>query len=103
MKKLLLFITIFIMVLGIQNAYADCMSQNENNIDRPGSDYKNFDLPAANPLLCKNQCAADKKCKAWTYVKPNTIQGPKPRCWLKKSVPFPKSHNCCVSGVRVVQ
>lgn len=70
------------------------------NTDRPGLDFENFDLPAANAYLCEDKCASDPKCKAWTYVKPNTIQGPNPICWLKYAVPKPKPNNCCISGVK---
>jgi hypothetical protein len=59
----------------------------EYNIDRMGQDYQNFDLPKADPRICQERCAADPRCRAWTYVRPNTIQGPRPRCWLKHSVP----------------
>jgi hypothetical protein len=72
----------------------------EWNVDRMGSDFRNFDLPEADPRLCQEECAADPNCKAWTYVKPNTIQGPRPRCWLKHSVPPPRESDCCVSGVK---
>jgi hypothetical protein len=72
----------------------------EWNVDRPGSDYSNFNLPHKNPGLCAKACAQDANCRAWTYVKPNTIQGPSPRCWLKHSVPMAKTNNCCVSGVK---
>ena len=71
----------------------------EMNIDRMGMDYKNFDLPVADYRLCARACLDEAKCKAWTYVKPNTIQGPKPRCWLKYSVPPKVTRSCCVSGV----
>jgi len=72
----------------------------EFDTDRPGMDYANFDLPYADPKLCMEACNKDPRCKAWTYVKPNTIQGPRPRCWLKHSVPPPKRHYCCISGVK---
>jgi hypothetical protein len=72
----------------------------EYNVDRMGQDYENFDLPEADPGICQERCAADPKCMAWTYVKPNTIQGPRPRCWLKHSVPAPRESDCCVSGVK---
>jgi hypothetical protein len=73
--------------------------QVEQNVDRGGSDYDNFDMRANNPLLCMQSCFADVRCKAWTFVKPNTGQGPKPRCWLKTAVPAPTSNGCCASGV----
>ena len=72
----------------------------EPDTDRPGMDYTSFDLPYADPKLCMEACNRDPRCRAWTYVKPNTIQGPRPRCWLKHSVPPPKPHYCCVSGVK---
>lgn len=96
MKHVLLVASIIVLILSIQN-YVNAM---EWNTDRPGSDFSNFDLPAANPKLCQDACAANPKCKAWTYVKPNTVQGPRPRCWLKYAVPQARSNNCCVSGVK---
>lgn len=76
-------------------------SSVEPNVDRPGRDYKNFDLTArsADADSCKSACQADGKCKAWTFVKAR-IQGPKPRCWLKTSAPPLIPNKCCVSGVR---
>jgi hypothetical protein len=71
----------------------------EPNRDRPGMDYKNFDLPAAVPLLCKAACDVEGQCKAWTYVKPG-VQGANPRCWLKNGVPPKVTSNCCTSGVK---
>lgn len=72
----------------------------EWNIDRQGSDYKNYNLSTDDPGLCQADCENDPSCKAWTYVKPNTIQGPSPRCWLKNAVPPAQAKNCCVSGVK---
>ncbi len=95
-RKPILVISIIFAIFGLQSS-ATAM---EWNVDRPGSDFTNFDLPAAKPELCRDRCVANPKCKAWTYVKPNTIQGPRPRCWLKHAVPPAKPHNCCVSGVK---
>jgi hypothetical protein len=71
----------------------------EYSIDRPGLDYKNFDLAKADPNLCLTSCAGEAQCKAWTYVNPG-VQGPQARCWLKSSVPSPTANACCDSGVR---
>ena len=71
----------------------------EFKTDRPGSDYKNFDLPRASPELCRDACASDPNCRAFTYVRPR-IQGPNARCWLKSGVPTAASSDCCVSGVK---
>jgi hypothetical protein len=70
----------------------------EANIDRPGSDYKNFKGDHVTPQLCQETCHKEEKCKAWTFVKPNTFQGPQGVCWLKDSVPPPVKNNSCISG-----
>jgi V8-like Glu-specific endopeptidase len=60
----------------------------EINTDRPGKDYRSFDLPSADPLLCREECATDSACKAFTYVAA-AVQGTHARCWLKSAVPAP--------------
>jgi hypothetical protein len=78
----------------------DVLSQTlEYDTDRPGMDYKNFDLPSPEPVRCANACAGDPQCKAFTYVKPG-IQGPNARCWLKTAVPASRQSSCCISGIR---
>lgn len=76
------------------------MSSMEWDTNRYGQDYRGFELEAANPTLCQNACANESTCQAWTYVKEN-IQGPKPRCWLKHSIPSPSQSSCCVSGTKI--
>ena len=70
----------------------------ESGIDRPGGDYTSFDLPSANPGLCRQRCADESRCRAWTYVKPG-VQGGNARCWLKSSEPPAVARACCTSGV----
>ena len=72
----------------------------EVGIDRLGGDYKSFNLPYPDYRLCQKACEKDRKCKAWTYVKPFTIQGPIPKCWLKSQVPNPIHNSACISGVK---
>ena len=72
----------------------------EVNTDRPGLDYKSFNLPYPDYRLCQSACKKDPKCMAWTYVKPYTIQGPYARCWLKNAIPHPVKRSCCVSGIK---
>jgi hypothetical protein len=74
----------------------------ENNIDRPGMDYRNFDLPSANPSLCQNDCRDDPNCRAFTYVRPG-YQGNNARCWLKDEIPAAVPSQCCISGKKVEQ
>jgi hypothetical protein len=106
-KRVLFVGLLFIMLafIGVLVASNDAIAQQptEHNIDRPGLDYDNFDMRVNNPDLCKQACFADIKCKAWTFVKPNTTQGPKPRCWLKTEVPQQVNNTCCDSGIIKVQ
>jgi hypothetical protein len=76
-----------------------------DNVNLPGSDIKHFTMATPPPQQfdtrlnqCSAACAANKDCSAWTYVKPNTIQGPLGNCWLKSAIPAPVANNCCVSG-----
>ncbi len=71
----------------------------EPNYDRPGADYRDFDLPDDSAELCRAACAGEAMCQAFTYVRPG-VQGPAPRCWLKSAAPPGYESECCVSGVR---
>ncbi len=76
-----------------------------NNVDLPGSDIAHIEMdPPPSGFLdlrqydCSSACGNNKDCVAWTYVKPNTIQGPKGNCWLKNRVPQMLPNTCCTSG-----
>ncbi len=78
----------------------------EANTDRLGGDYTHFDNIMGldvTPQLCQTTCQNETQCKAWTFVKPNTIQGPKGVCWLKDTIPPPVESNCCISGYFEIQ
>ncbi|MEO0544215.1 MAG: PAN domain-containing protein [Pseudomonadota bacterium] len=70
----------------------------EDGIDRPGSDYRSFDLTAPAPALCQATCRDEQQCVAWTFVKPG-VQGANARCWLKNPQPAQVANDCCISGV----
>jgi len=70
----------------------------ENNVDRQGSDFTKFAMNVSDPKLCQQACDDNGRCVAWTYVKPNTIQGPKAMCWLKDRVPRATKNANCISG-----
>ena len=73
----------------------------EIDINRVGTDYKNYDLPIADFNSCKAACDNDStKCRAWTYVKPG-VQGRNARCWLKQNIPPAAVDKCCVSGANL--
>ncbi|PCH54049.1 MAG: hypothetical protein COC22_01045 [Flavobacteriaceae bacterium] len=73
----------------------------EQNIDRPeGVLIRNFSPVSANLALCQKACRDDTQCEAWTYVKPNTVQGASPNCLLKDDGggrAYPNEY--CVSGL----
>jgi len=71
----------------------------EYGIDRAGGDYRSFDLSFDAPGLCAGQCAQERQCRSWTYVRPG-VQGPKARCWLKNVVPAPTRNTNTISGLR---
>ena len=102
MKNILVLFLLLSMCLFVHVAADSCIDPSmEINIDRPGMDYKNFDLNDPNPCDCMNECTLDSKCKAYTYVKPG-VQGPSARCWLKSDVPAPVPDNNCTSGVATI-
>jgi len=70
----------------------------EDGIDRPGSDYRSFDLAAPDPALCQATCRDEQQCVAWTFVKPG-VQGESARCWLKNPQPVQVANECCISGI----
>lgn len=71
----------------------------ETSIDRFGGDYRNFDLKSSEgDEACKAACAADSKCRAWTYARPG-YAGREPHCFLKKDIKPPRRKAGFISGV----
>jgi hypothetical protein len=71
----------------------------ETSIDRFGGDYKNFDLNGSDgDDACKAACAADNKCRAWTYARPG-YAGRDAHCYLKKDIKPPRRKAGFISGV----
>src|SRR6266576_3481075 len=60
-------------------------SNLEYDTNRPGGDYRNFELSQADPAICRNECQADSTCRSFTYVKPG-VQGARAHCWMKSEV-----------------
>lgn len=70
----------------------------EANTDRFGSDYRQIhQIHSAND--CKDLCAQDSNCKAYTWVKPG-VQAPQGVCYLKNPAPPQTPNNCCISGIK---
>ncbi len=71
----------------------------EYSIDRFGGDYGSPEIkPDPTGATCKTACEDDKRCRAWTYVRPGYF-GPTARCYLKDRVLPPRHKPCCISGV----
>lgn len=74
-------------------------SRPEFDTDRPGLDYRNFDLRRGGHYRnCMVACRRDSRCRAWTFVKAG-VQGPSARCWLKTAWPGKVAASCCISGI----
>lgn len=71
----------------------------EDGFDRPGADYRDFDLKEARPELCWTECMKESQCVAYTYVKPG-VQGPSAKCWLKDRLTQKFHNNECISGLK---
>ncbi len=71
----------------------------ETSIDRPGGDYKTFELKSGDgDEVCKAACTAETKCRAWTFARPGYV-GKEPRCYLKKEIKPPRRRAGFISGV----
>jgi hypothetical protein len=71
----------------------------EFSIDRPGGDYRSFDVAAnATGDICKDACDGESQCRAWTYVRPG-YDSPQAQCHLKDHLMPPHHKPCCISGV----
>jgi hypothetical protein len=92
-------LALLLLCLFASAANADVTVTFEPGVDRMGGDYKGFALSAADPQLCRQACASDGVCKAYTYVKPG-VKGPEAMCFLKSSAVAAAANDCCSSGVK---
>lgn len=71
----------------------------EFSISRRGGNYRHFDLPSdPTGRKCQMACQGDKRCRAFTYVRPG-YGSAAARCYLKSKIPRPLHTPCCISGV----
>ena len=75
----------------------------ERDTNYYGMDYNDGRLPRRNcgPECCRDACKKDRRCKAYTWVKPG-VQGPTARCWLKNGVPAKSTDYNTVSGRKII-
>lgn len=92
---------IAVLVLLLHLPCASSAQKLEENTDRHGEDFRDFDLPTPDPLLCRKACVEDNQCRSFTYLKPNTGPGSPEvaHCWLKSGIPAAKRDPAFVSGV----
>ena len=86
-------------LVWLASAVAAQAQSFEPEMDRPGLDFKTFELSAPLPAHCQKACNEDAKCKAWTFAWPGKRAG-RAHCSLKTGEPEKKKDNCCISGLR---
>lgn len=99
--KHILVARLILVILLLPLSHAALAQKLEENTDRHGGDYRDFDLPSPDPMLCHKACVDDHQCMAFTYLKPDTGPGSPQvaHCWLKDGVPDAKKDPKFVSGV----
>jgi hypothetical protein len=69
------------------------MSEMEPDINRDGSDYKDF--VAGSVAECLDACKQEEQCKAITFNKSSR------QCWMKHSVPLRSNDSSYISAVKI--
>ncbi len=80
-------------------ATASHAADTEPGMDRPGGDFKTFELTAPLPGKCQVACDAEPQCRAWTFAWPGKRAG-RAHCSLKSEAPSKTPDSCCISGLR---
>jgi hypothetical protein len=68
----------------------------EENVNRPGHTYAKYEVDS--PEACDRACDNEKRCVAWTYVRPG-VEDEDARCNLKDHISAPVKDSCCISAV----
>lgn len=98
MKQFKWLMWIALLTIASSSMAGRAVKRDPPGTDRPSGDFQRTVLPQADAELCVNQCAADLRCSAYSYVKPN-VQGKDPLCYLKGApAPRPVKNACCTSG-----
>lgn len=71
----------------------------EIGADRLGGDYRGFAQKASDPRECRDACASDLRCRAFTFARPGT-RGPSAYCYLKDRVGISRPNLNYVSGIK---
>jgi hypothetical protein len=52
------------------------------------------------PSECREFCARDPRCRAYSFVRAGESRGEYAVCWLKDGAPPSRRDRCCVSGIK---
>ncbi len=77
----------------------------EEGVYRPGATYQTLPIdPEEGAPACAELCAAEERCRAWSFIRPGHPEKGADRfglCLLKDAVPEAVEDACCFSGVKV--
>ncbi len=71
------------------------MGPIDRHRDRFGGDFRDFAIPSAE--ACYNRCAADPKCRAFSFATDTR------HCWLKDRITNPSDSPTLDSGIKIVK
>ena len=71
----------------------------EFNANRMGFDFRDMDLPKADPKACQASCDRDAKCVAWTVLEA-WGSGRTGALLAERPVPEPSEDENCISGIK---
>lgn len=99
-KRVMAAVVLSITVALSQSSPALSEDTVETGVNRPGGDYKDFEMEPsiAGFAPCQSKCQSEPDCRAWTFVRAG-VQGPNAHCWLKNTVPAAVNSECCTSGL----
>lgn len=87
------------MMLALILAPAAMADEAREGWNLPGGDYHWYALDHGDTAIeCASACAADDRCRAWTYK--YAMGGEPPLCFLKESVPAWRNDERFFSGIR---
>lgn len=71
----------------------------EVGVDRPGSNFDEFEMDVGDPRVCRDACLAQSQCDAFAYRRA-VYRSDRAYCWLKDDVPQSEPLEGFISGVR---
>ncbi len=98
MKPVLCVLGSLVLLAGLTTAWAEEVSFVED-LERQGSVYKVLRDVEQDPELCRQACAEDDQCRAFTYYRPPEPEG-QAHCWLQDTLVPAWASKCCVSGIK---